>query len=222
MTQQLTSADVRVVGALIEKERTTPDYYPMSLNALMNACNQTSNRDPVVSFDETIVMGSIDALRQQGLIRVNKGIDARVPKYSHRVSDVMGLNPREIAVLGVLMLRGAQTVGELRTRTARMETFEDLAEVEAVLDNLAVRELVLKLPRQAGQKEARYAHLLSGEVDVPEAGEGESGTIVRGGGGRSSGGMGERIRVLEEELEGLKRELSELRAQVVEFRAQFE
>lgn len=221
MSEPLTSIDIRVLGALIEKERTTPEYYPLSLNALINACNQSSNRDPVVNYDESIVSGSIEALRQKGLIRSIKGIDARVPKYLHRVSDVMGLNRREIAVLGVLMLRGVQTVGELRTRTARMETFEDLADVEAVLEGLIIREMAIRLPRQPGQKEARYAHLLAGEVTAEMAQQiGRDETSVKSRSPRS--GDTDRLAVLETAMEELKGEVADLRAQLLEFRGQFE
>src|SRR6202167_5837544 len=121
MALQLDDAEVRVLGALMEKEQTTPEYYPLSLNALVNACNQSSNRDPVVKFDEGTVARSIEALRQRGVVRAIRGIDARVTKYAHRVDDVMGLNVREIAMLCVLMLRGPQITGELRTRTSRLE-----------------------------------------------------------------------------------------------------
>lgn len=228
MSEPLTDADIRVLGALIEKEQTTPEYYPLSLNALVNACNQSSNRDPVVSFDEGIVTRSIEALRQRGLVRATRGIDARVTKYSHRMEDVMGLNVREIAVLCVLMLRGSQTVGELRTRTARMETFEELAEVEAVLDGLTVREFVVRLPRQAGQKEVRYAQLLGGEAqggrdsvqDIAGGVGSGLGDAVRPGVARMSNT--DRVAALEATVEGLKTEVEELRAQLVAFRAQFE
>lgn len=221
MSEPLTGIDIRVLGALIEKERTTPEYYPMSLNALINACNQSSNRDPVVNYDESIVSGSIEALRQKGLVRSIKGIDARVPKYLHRVSDVMGLNKREIAVLGVLMLRGVQTVGELRTRTARMETFEDLADVEAVLEGLIIREMAVRLPRQPGQKEVRYAHLLAGEVTVEMAQQiGRDETSVKSRSPRS--GDADRMASLEAAMEELKGEVADLRAQLLEFRGQFE
>ncbi len=222
MSESLTDVDVRVLGSLIEKEQTTPEYYPLSLNALINACNQSSNRDPVVSFDEGIVTRSIEALRQRGLVRATRGIDARVPKYSHRVDDVMGLNAREIAVLCVLLLRGAQTVGELKTRTTRMETFEELAEVEAVLDRLIVREYVVRLPRQPGQKEVRYAHLLAGPVamDSEMPAEASAEATVRSGVARSANA--DRVAALEATVEELKKEFAELREQVVAFRAQFE
>jgi len=218
MSAPLTDVDVRVLGSLIEKEQTTPEYYPLSLNALVTACNQTSNRDPIVKYDEGTVSRSIDALRQRGLIRATKGIDARVTKYAHRVDDVMGLNAGELAVLCVLMLRGIQTPGELRTRTGRIETFGDLSEVEAVLDALIVRELVVRLPRQPGQKEMRYAHLLTGEVpvDAPIAAQAPARQTS------SASTNADRLATLETTVEELKKELAELRAQVVAFRAQFE
>jgi uncharacterized protein YceH (UPF0502 family) len=214
MSEPLTNNDIRVLGSLIEKEQTTPEYYPLSLNALLNACNQSSNRDPVVAFDEETVTRSIDALRQRGLVRATRGIDARVTKYAHRVDDVMGLNAREVAVLCVLMLRGAQTVGELRTRTNRMESFEDLAEVEATLNGLIVKEFVVRLPRQPGQKEVRYAHLLDG--DVPAAGDAPATPTM------AKSTNADRLAVLEEEVEKLRNAFTDLRAQVEEFRAQFE
>lgn len=231
MSEPLTDVDIRVLGSLIEKEQTTPEYYPLSLNALMTACNQSSNRNPVVKYDEGIVSRSIDALRQRGLVRATKGIDARVTKYSHRVEDVMNLNAPELAILCVLMLRGAQTPGELRTRTERIESFGDITEVEAVLDRLALRDLVVRLPRQPGQKEARYAHLLAGEVEGAMQGDTQSVTqpavqaashdMVRRESSSASPDA-ERLAALEETVAELKKELADLRAQVTAFRAQFE
>jgi len=218
MSEPLTDVDVRVLGALIEKEQTTPEYYPMSLNALVNACNQSSNRDPVVKYDEGIVNRSIDALRQRGLIRATKGIDARVTKYAHRVAEVIGVDAQELALLCVLMLRGIQTPGELRGRTERIETFESVAQVEAALDRLVIRELVVRLPRQPGQKEMRYAQLLSGEVAVTAQAMAQTTEQPS----RSTSSSAERFAALEETVETLKKELAELREQVAAFRAQFE
>jgi len=214
MSEPLSDVDVRVLGSLIEKEQTTPEYYPLSLNALVNACNQASNRDPVVKYDEATVTRSIDALRQRGLIRATRGIDARVMKYAHRVDDVMGLNIREIAVLCVLMLRGAQTPGELRIRTARIESFDDLGEVETTLHALMVREMVMQLPRQPGQKELRYAHLLAGEINVAAHAE-PTPTGVKPG-------SADRLSALERTVDELRSELSAMRAELEEFRRQFE
>jgi uncharacterized protein len=160
----LNDIDVRVLGALIEKELTTPEYYPLSLNALVNACNQTSNRDPVVKYDEPTVKSAVDRLRKYSLVRSIQRADARVMKYMHLMRDAMSLEPPELAAMCVLMLRGPQTVGEIRTRSGRLFEFPSLEEAEATLDTLMTRAepLVARLPRQPGQKEARFAQLLSG------------------------------------------------------------
>ena len=163
--EPLDSAEARVLGCLIEKEATTPEYYPLSLNALVNACNQKSNRDPVVSYDESTVEDAIERLRAKQLAFLITG-SGRVTKYSQRISETFNLGRRELAVLGVLLLRGPQTLGEIKDRSERMHAFGDLSETERVLEKLAewpTGPLVIKLPRQPGQKEARYAHLLSGE-----------------------------------------------------------
>ena len=161
----LNETEVRVVGSLIEKQLTTPEYYPLTLNSLMHACNQISNRDPVVAFDEKAVAQALESLREKNLAYVFYGSDSRVPKYKHVMPEIFHISQPEVAVMCVLMLRGPQTIGELRGRTGRMYEFADLAEVESTLENLAKREdepLVAKLPRQAGKKDSRYAHLLSG------------------------------------------------------------
>ena len=165
MDLQLNEAEVRVLGSLVEKEATTPDYYPLSLNALCAACNQKSNREPVMSLDEDSVLGAVESLQTKGLVLRTSGGDHRVPKYGHRAGEVFNFDRREQAILCVLMLRGPQTVGELRGRTERLHTFDDLAEVEATLDRLMERTppLVQRLSRQPGEKESRFAHLLSGE-----------------------------------------------------------
>lgn len=214
----LNAEEVRIVGALIEKQVTTPEYYPLTLNALRAACNQLSNRDPGVSFDERTVAGALDSLRERKLIRVVSTADGRVPKYRHVLDEALGLKPPEMAVMCVLMLRGAQTVGEIRTRTERLYPFSALSFVETTLEDLMTRDvpLVVKLPRQAGQKESRYAHLLGGEVEVPAA-EAEDATAT-------AEARGERGRVarLEEELKAVRAELAELREQFGEFKKQFE
>ncbi|HZS54091.1 MAG TPA: YceH family protein [Bryobacteraceae bacterium] len=163
--ETLDAAEVRVLGSLIEKEATTPEYYPLSLNALINACNQKSNRDPVVEYDEDTVYDAATRLREKRFALLNTG-SGRVNKYSQRISETLNLGRRELAVLCTLLLRGAQTLGEIKDRSERMFNFADLAETESVLEKLAEwpgGALVKKLARQAGQKEARYAHLLSGE-----------------------------------------------------------
>src|SRR5215216_3100923 len=165
----LNDVDVRVLGALIEKEITTPENYPLSLNALTNACNQTSNRDPVVKFEETTVKAGVDRLRKYSLVRSIQRVDSRVMKYTHLMGEAMGLERPQLAAMCVLMLRGPQTVGEIRTRGSRLFEFQSLEEVEATLNSLmgkTASPLVTRLPRQPGQKEARYAHLLSGEVTI--------------------------------------------------------
>ena len=167
MIEALAPSEVRVLGALIEKEATTPEYYPLSLNALVNACNQKSNRDPVVDFDDEVVLAAIERLRALGLAFIITG--SRVTKYSQRISETLNLGRRELAALCTLLLRGPQTLGEIKDRSERMFAFGDLSETETVLDRLADWPgggLVTKLPRQPGQKEIRFAHLLAGEPSL--------------------------------------------------------
>src|SRR5580692_7412584 len=172
MRIQLDDVEVRVLGALMEKEISTPEYYPLSLNALVNACNQKSNREPAVSYDEDTVETALDGLRAKGLVARMSGHDMRVPKHSHRLSEVINLGRREAAVLCVLMLRGPQTAGELRGRTERLYPFDDLEAVDACLTRLMEWQpepLVTRLPRQVGYKEVRFAHLLSGDLPAVAA-----------------------------------------------------
>jgi uncharacterized protein YceH (UPF0502 family) len=211
----LSDVEVRVLGSLIEKAMTTPDHYPLSLNALTNACNQSSNRHPVVKFDEDTVVHAIESLRKRALVRAIKGVDSRVTKYRHLVEEKMNLDAREVAVLCDLMLRGPQTLGELKSRSSRLTPFESLAEVEAALNTLIARAespLVVRLPRRAGQKEVRFAHLLSGEVtfDAPDPATTRVQADV------------DRIGALEEGMEELRKEVVDLRAQLEAFRKQFE
>jgi uncharacterized protein len=211
----LPDAHVRILGSLIEKEKTTPAYYPLSLNALTAACNQVSNRDPVVHFDEATVAAALEDLRKQNLVHQIKRSDSRVTKYRHVMAEAMSLGPPEIAVMCVLMLRGPQTIGEIRTRTNRLFDFGGLDEVEATLNALIGRAplpLVLRLPRRVGQKEVRYAHLLSGEVSFDAPDVTATGITTDA----------ERIAVLEEALEGLQKEVADLRLQFDQFRLQFE
>lgn len=163
----LTAEEVRVLGCLIEKDLTTPEYYPLSLNALVNACNQKSSREPVVQYSDQLVEDAVESLRVKGLARVITGAGSRVAKYGHRLGEVMNLGRRELPLLAVLMLRGFQTLGELRGRTERMHDFADTDEVERVLEQMPT--LVTRLPHMAGTKEPRYAHLLSGPVDTTAA-----------------------------------------------------
>ncbi len=166
----LNEVECRVLGSLIEKEITTPEYYPLSLNALVNACNQKSNRDPVMTLDEAAVRHALHSLDGQSLVRSVSASDSRVTKYEHRLQEAFNFYRHEIAILCVLLLRGPQTPGELRTRAERMHPFDDLSAVQSSLQHLMKREppLVKVLPRQPGTKEARYAHLLSGDVETFE------------------------------------------------------
>jgi uncharacterized protein YceH (UPF0502 family) len=202
MDWQLDATEVRVLGALMEKEKTTPEYYPMSLNALVNACNQKSNRDPVVAYDEETVETALQGLRDKGLSsRISGG--TRVPKHEHRFTERCNLGRREEAVLCVLMLRGSQTVGELRGRTDRLYNFDDLEAVESTLHRLADIGFVKKLPRQTGYKEQRWAQLLAGDVEIVE--EAEAPPPERGPSDR------ERIAALEREVAELKRAFEDFR-----------
>lgn len=170
MIPELNAVEARVLGSLIEKDLTTPEYYPLSVNALVNACNQKSSRDPVVNYDDSTVEQTCDSLRHKGLVLLHTG--SRATKYSHRLSERFNFGRRELPLLGVLLLRGPQTLGELRTRTERMHDFSDLEEVERVLLQLADREdgaIVKRLPPQPGFKEQRWAHLLCGEPATLEA-----------------------------------------------------
>ncbi|HEX8423968.1 MAG TPA: YceH family protein [Pyrinomonadaceae bacterium] len=218
----LSAEEVRVVGALIEKQVTTPESYPLTLNALRQACNQLSNRDPVVAFDERTVMWALESLRDRKLVRVVTTADGRVPKYRHVLDETLGLKSPEMAVMCVLMLRGAQTVGEIRTRTERLYPFSALSFVETTLEDLMTREvpLVMKLPRVAGQKESRYAHLLGGPVEIPAEAEGESPRAEAAA--RGVRGESERVARLEAELREVRAELGALREQFAEFKKQFE
>lgn len=216
----LNDAEVRVLGSLIEKDITTPDYYPLSLNALVNACNQKNNRDPVMALDEETVRGALDSLQKQRLAGPAGGIDSRVSKYEHRLQEVFNFDRREIAILCVLLLRGAQTPGELRGRTERMYQFEALEDVHATLDRLARREppLVSVLPRQPGTKESRYRHLFSGGAFHPPADASRTITTTASGNASSE----ERIAHIEDEMAELRRQVGEMREQLEAFRKQFE
>ena len=215
---KLDEVEVRVLGALLEKEITTPEYYPLSLNALINACNQKSNRDPVMDLDESAVRSALESLNEKNLVGQASSADSRVPKYIHHLQEVFNFDRRESAVLCVLLLRGPQTPGELRGRTERMYRFDDLSVVESALHRLMEREppLVMKLARQPGTKESRYAHLLSGEPEEWSApAEAEPGAFT-------AGHDDERITRLETELESLRKEVADLRQELRDFRKQFE
>ncbi len=218
MELNLTETEVRVLGSLIEKDITTPEYYPLSLNALVNACNQKSNRDPVMQLDENAVRDALAALQELRLAGPAGGADSRVTKYEHRTQERFNFTRPETAVLCVLLLRGPQTPGELRGRTERMFRFETLDDVQAALQKLMQREpqLVKVLPRRPGTKESRYAHLLAG--DVAEAGVPSAATALV----ESDPADAERIARLEEEMAELRGEISEVKDQLERFRKQFE
>jgi uncharacterized protein YceH (UPF0502 family) len=204
--------EVRVLGSLLEKEVTTPEYYPLSLNALVNACNQKSNRDPVVDYDADTVDQALQSLRDKGLLLAITGAGSRVPKYGHRISEKLNLGRRELAIMCELMVRGPQTLGELRTHCERMHAFDDLAEVEAVIERLP--ELIVKLPRRPGEKEVRYAHLLCGTPAISET-EPEAHELARPD-------RPDRIGALEIEIAQIRDELENLKQQFAGFKRQFE
>lgn len=222
MNPPLTDVEVRILGSLLEKEVTTPENYPLSLNALLAACNQTTNREPVMRLDEDTATHHIIALRRAGFLRQIQPVGARVTKFDHLLVDVLKLGPRELAVLGVLMLRGPQTPGELHARTARLASFADIPDLEGVLESLIAWQpepLVARLPRRPGQKEVRYTHLLGAEqpqADAPETSD-EPPLPTR----RADAEEG-RVAALERTVEALRAEVAELRAELEAFRAQFQ
>jgi len=227
--EPLTPEELRVVACLVEKQFTTPDSYPLTENAVVAACNQLSNRNPVVAYDTSTVRVTLTELRQRGLARVIHTPGARVPKHRQVLDEALGLSRAEVSLLAVLALRGPQTVGELRTRTERMHDFASLSEVEEALDGLADRHepLVMRLERQPGQKEARFAQLLGGPVDAAAwAAPAASGTSGASGGDggferpASVGGPGrtDRVAALEARVESLEAELAILRAEHRELR----
>jgi uncharacterized protein YceH (UPF0502 family) len=225
----LTEIETRVLGSLIEKDITTPDYYPLSLNALVNACNQKNNRDPVMTLDESAVRAALATLQEKRMAGPAGGADSRVTKYEHRLQEVFNFDRREIAIVGVLLLRGAQTPGELRGRADRMYHFDTLEDVVSTLDRLAQREppLVCILARQPGTKEYRYMHLFSGEPLEP--------TVSRAALERESTVSptqdtsvyavpppAQRLAQLEDEVSRLRADLTEVQQQLAAFRKQFE
>jgi len=212
----LNHVEARILGALIEKDITTPDYYPLSLNALINACNQKSNRDPVMNLGEEAVRDALLVLNEKGLAGPVSSADSRVPKYEHRLQEAFNLPRAETAVLCVLLLRGPQTPGELRGRTERMHHFEELSDVLSALQRLIQREpgLVKMLPRQPGTKETRYVHLLSGDVEIAEPAQEPAAAASSTDGGR--------IARLENEIGSLKAELADLKNELRDFQKRFE
>ncbi len=218
MSEILTETESRILGSLVEKQLTTPEYYPLTINALVNACNQKSNRDPVVVYDETTVANALERLRDRNLVYVFYGSTSRVPKYKHMLPTVYELEPSEVAVMCVMLLRGPQTLGELRTRTERLYNFSGLGEVQETLDGLVRRDnpLVIKLERQPGQKEARFAHLLCGDIDIEAIAATHSERASR------ADTNNERIVKLEDEVSNLRSEVAAIRQTFDEFRKQFE
>lgn len=214
---KLNETEARVLGALMEKEMATPEYYPLSLNALVNACNQKSNRHPVVAFDDATVVRAIDSLREKQMVVMSQA--GRVPKYSQCFGANNKLIDREAALVCLLLLRGPQTVGELRSRSERLYNFSDLAEVVETLENLADMDLARKLPRQPGRKESRFAHLLGGEPEEALSGGGEAAPEKATLQVRAEN---ERIAALERDLAELKEEIGELNKAFHEFKSQFE
>lgn len=219
MTTILSDIETRVLGSLVEKQVSTPEYYPLTLNALMLACNQKNNRSPVTSYSEDEVAQALETLREKNLTYVFYGSTSRVPKYKHVMTEVLHLSAAELAVMCVLLLRGPQTSGELTTRGFRLHEFSGLEEVDAALNALITREpdpLVIRLPRQAGQKEVRFAHLLSGEVaidtQIPERATSSS----------LRASSSDRVARLESEVETLKSEFEKMREQFEGFKKQFE
>jgi uncharacterized protein YceH (UPF0502 family) len=216
MEIHLNATEVRVLGSLLEKEMATPDYYPLSLNGLVNACNQKSNREPVVDYDETTVVRALDSLNEKGLVRQSNV--SRVPKYEQNFTGPNKLVNREAAIICIILLRGPQTIGEIRGRTERLYRFAGLDETEETINALIDLGYVMKLPRQPGHKEFRFAHLLTGDpvlsagapVSRPEAATLE----VRA--------VDERIAALAEELQELRREVQELQQAFADFRGQFD
>ena len=214
----LNENECRVLGSLVEKDSTTPEYYPLSLNALVNACNQKSNRDPVMQLTEDAVRDALQGLQEQRLAGPAGGADSRVTKYEHRLQEVFNFTRPEIAVLCVLLLRGPQTPGELRGRAERLHRFEALDDVQSALQKLMQRDPALAkvLPRQPGTKESRYVHLLAGDVVVAEAPQLASTATDR------YSGDAELVARLEEEVADLRREMGEIKDQLERFRKQFE
>ena len=223
MRYELDKIEERVLGSLIEKSITTPDYYPLTLNSLTAACNQKSNRDPVLELDEKSVVRALDSLREKELTRVVSGADIRVPKYYHRFDEYEELSPPQVAILCELMLRGSQTVGELRGRASRMFEFSDLESVETVLGELTERsagQAVQQLPCQPGRKESRYTHLFAG---IAEA-EAVSDTQALDPEPARLAVQTEDARLdrLESDFQQLRSEVAQLRTQLDTFRQQFE
>ena len=204
----LTDIETRVLGALVEKQVTTPEYYPLTLNALTLACNQKNNRHPVTSYSESQVSAAVESLREKNLTYVYYGSTSRVPKYKHVMPEVLHLTHAEVAIMCVLMLRGPQTPGELRGNASRLHEFGGLDEIEQTLNALISHDpdpLVVRLPRQAGQKEVRFAHLLSGEPKIEQ--------VILTDRTQPVETLGQRVDRLETEIEDLRRQLEQFKKQ---------
>jgi uncharacterized protein len=217
MKIELSALEARVIGCLIEKQITTPDQYPLSLNALVLACNQKSNRHPVMDLDEATVQNTLDQLARKHLVIEKSGFGSRVPKYQHRFCNTefgtLKLTPQELAIVCELLVRGPQIPGELRARASRMAPFSDVGQVEAALEGLSSREdgpFVVRLPREPGRRDSRYAHLFSGPVAIPPP-PAESPATVSSGAAEDSGA---RLDRLEEQLRQVREELDELKKRV--------
>lgn len=221
MATILSEVEVRVLGSLVEKQVTTPEYYPLTLNSLTLACNQKNNRNPVTAFSEDMVAQALESLREKNLAYVYYGSTSRVPKYKHVITEVLHLSQPELALICVLMLKGTLTVGELRGSGSRLYEFSGLEEVDETLSKLMAREpepLVIRLPRQPGQKETRFAHLLSGEVTIEQVAE--SAHALRAVPMKRN--ETEKVRELEQTMEMLRAEVKALQEQFAEFKKQFE
>jgi uncharacterized protein len=217
MKIELSALEARLIGCLIEKQITTPDQYPLSLNALVLACNQKSNRHPIMDLDEATVQNTLDQLARKHLVIEKSGFGSRVPKYQHRFCNTefgtLKLTPQELAIVCELLVRGPQTPGELRGRASRMAPFSDVGQVEAALEGLGTREdgpFVVRLPREPGRRDSRYAHLFSGPVALPPP-QAESPAGVTSGAAEDRGA---RLDRLEEQLRQLREELDELKKRV--------
>jgi uncharacterized protein len=221
MTTILNEVEIRVLGSLVEKEITTPEYYPLTLHSLTVACNQRNNRNPVTAYDENTVARALESLREKNLSYVFHGSSSRVPKYKHVMTEVMHLNPQELAVIGALMLRGPQTMGEVRGNASRFFEFSGLEEVETTLNALISKEpepMVVRLTRQPGQKDARFVHLLSGPPSPELLMEVETHSRTS----QPRRNDSDKVEKLEQEIERLREEFRLLQQQFAEFKKQFE
>lgn len=216
MAEPLTPVEARILGSLVEKQLTTPEYYPLTLNSLVAACNQKSNRDPVMSLSEPEILSAIDSLRDRNLVYLFYGTGSRTVKYKHMLPSVYSLDEGGTAIMAVLLLRGPQTIGELRERTGRLHEFSGLNEVQEALDELLRRDdaVAAKLERQPGQKEARYAQLLSGPIEAAATATTAAAAVAAP--------QSSRIEILEAEVADLKTEMVNIKAAFEEFKKQFE